>query len=112
MSPVPLRCLALVLLVALSACRGETSREPPVHLNPNMDQQARFDAQEESVFFADGRAMRAQVPGSVAVGELAEDDHLHRVLVHEPCPVYGLVLMVHPGDRDIVPIDDAQDCFT
>ncbi len=68
----------LVALWVMSGCRGTPSAEPPVHLNLNMDFQSRFDPQEANPFFADGRAMRPQVTGTVARGELHEDDHLYR----------------------------------
>ena len=69
--------LAVACSMALVGCRGDTSDRPPVHLNQNMDFQARFDAQESSAFFADGRAMRPQVAGTVAMGELNDDPHLY-----------------------------------
>lgn len=65
--------LVLVALVALTGCRGSTSDAPPVHINPNMDQQQRFDPQEANRFFEDGRAMRLPVAGTVARGFLKED---------------------------------------
>jgi len=62
--------LGLVLL-ALSGCaRGCTSSRPPVHLNPNMDIQPRYEPQAASAFFYNGQAMRPPVPGTVARGEL------------------------------------------
>jgi mono/diheme cytochrome c family protein len=85
--------LALRLIpavVVLTACQGNRSDLPPVHLVHNMDFQARFDAQEENPFFqpvdcaaalnhgCKGRAMRPPVPGTVAVGHLKDDDELHR----------------------------------
>lgn len=57
----------------LAGCRGSVSEKPPIHLNPNMDAQERFEAQEANPFFADGRAMRQPVPGTVARGMLKED---------------------------------------
>lgn len=63
----------LAVFVVLSGCRGSLSDSPPVHLNPNMDQQQRFDAQEANRFFEDGRAMRLPVAGTVARGFLKED---------------------------------------
>lgn len=52
---------------ALSACtQGATSELPPIHLLQNMDFQQKFEAQEKSTFFKDGRAMRLPVPGTVA----------------------------------------------
>ncbi len=61
----------------LSACRGTLSDDPPIHINPNMDAMERFEAQEENSFFADGRAMRPPVPGTVARGLLREDVAFH-----------------------------------
>ncbi|MCB9555417.1 MAG: c-type cytochrome [Deltaproteobacteria bacterium] len=42
-----------------------------------MDQQARYDPQEPNPFFEDGRAMRLDVPGTVARGELNADPHYY-----------------------------------
>ncbi len=64
---------ALLGGMILAGCRGGVSEEPPIHLNPNMDAQERFEAQEANPFFADGRAMREPVPGTVARGMLKED---------------------------------------
>lgn len=63
----------LAALVVLPGCRGSLSDAPPVHINPNMDRQQRFEAQEANAFFADGRAMRLPVAGTVARGFLKED---------------------------------------
>ncbi|HVS15182.1 MAG TPA: cytochrome c [Thermoanaerobaculia bacterium] len=59
--------------LALAGCRGTPSPWPPIHLNPNMDDQPRLDSQEASVFFYDGKGMREPVPGTVARGELRQD---------------------------------------
>jgi mono/diheme cytochrome c family protein len=56
--------LALLTLV-VSGCRGGTFSEPPIHFQQNMDQQDRFEAQEANDFFADGRASREYVEGTV-----------------------------------------------
>jgi len=61
----------------LVACQGDFSSEPPVHLNQNMDQQNRFEGQEETSLFEDGRAMRNHVHGTVAVGSLRDDPRMH-----------------------------------
>lgn len=65
--------LAGVLLVG---CQGSISDQPPIHVNPNMDWQERFEAQEANPFFADGRAMRAPVSGTIARGFLQDDVEL------------------------------------
>lgn len=69
------------LLAVAGGCRGQSSDEPPIHLNPNMDDQAYYQAQEPSTLFANNMAMRPEVPGTVAVGELREDDHLYRGMI-------------------------------
>lgn len=62
----------------MSCYRGKPSEDTAIHLNPNMDSQAKYEAQEESVFFTDRSTMRMPVPGTVARGELREDDAYYR----------------------------------
>jgi hypothetical protein len=62
--------LALVLLTLSGCARGCTSSRPPIHLNPSMDDQPRYDPQAASAFFYNGAAMRPPVQGTVARGEL------------------------------------------
>ncbi len=73
------RVLALTTMIVagLAGCRGMRSSSPPVHLNPNMDNVTYLEAQEPTNLFADGRAMRPQVDGTVAQGELRDDWHLN-----------------------------------
>lgn len=61
---------AIALPAVLTSCRGTISKKPPVHPNMNMDQQKRFEPQEENDFFADKRAMRQPVKGTIARGHL------------------------------------------
>jgi mono/diheme cytochrome c family protein len=68
-------CLPLVAVLC-TGCRGEVSSDPPVHLLGDMDWQQKFQAQERNAMFADGRAMRPLVPGTVPQGALDEDDPL------------------------------------
>ena len=60
-------------MVIESCFRGSTSENPPIHLNPNMDDQPKYMAQAESGYFADGRTMRMPVEGTVARNELFAD---------------------------------------
>ena len=62
----------------ISCYRGKPSEDPPVHINPNMDSQQKYEAQEESQFFKDGLTMRPPVAGTVARGDLREDDAYYR----------------------------------
>ncbi len=66
--------LTTAALILLAGCRGNTSSEPPVHLNRNMDSQQKLLPQHSSGFFADGKTMRTPPEGTVARGELREDD--------------------------------------
>ena len=67
--------VSIALCLAATGCvRGCRSSRPPIHLNPNMDDQPRYDPQEAGRFFYDGMAMRAPVAGAVARGELGEDE--------------------------------------
>lgn len=69
--------IGLALLITLFGCaRERPSSKPPIHLNPNMDNQPKYKAQAESNFFEDGSAMRQPVAGTVAQGELRADDAL------------------------------------
>lgn len=63
----------LVLSLALGGCvRGCTSSRPPIHLNPNMDDQPRANALDASEFFYDGKAMRQPIAGTVARQDAVE----------------------------------------
>ncbi len=66
----------VVCLVGLVGCRGWESEKPPVHLIPNMDTQEKVKAYRKDTtgLFADGRSMQAPVEGTVALGQLEEDD--------------------------------------
>ncbi len=63
-------------LLSFSACRGWETEERPIHLIKNMDTQEKGKAyrRDTTGLFADGRMMRAPVEGTVAQGQLGEDD--------------------------------------
>ena len=67
--------LAAALL--LTGCRGMVSENSPIHPNPNMDWQEKFEAQEANPLFADNRSMRLPVAGTIARGLLREDARLY-----------------------------------
>lgn len=71
-----------LLGAALFGCRGGESEKPPVHLIPNMDTQekARAYRKDSSGLFADGRSMRTPIEGTVAQGQLFDDDLLYEGL--------------------------------
>ena len=65
--------LFLVLLFLTGCFRGAKFEEPPIHLNPNMDNQQKYRALEESYFFADGSTMRTPIEGTIARGQYHEN---------------------------------------
>jgi mono/diheme cytochrome c family protein len=69
---------AIVPFALFASAREGTTREPRIHAVPDMDWQPKYKAQKENTFFADGHATRPPVAGTVAIGELNDDDHLHR----------------------------------
>jgi mono/diheme cytochrome c family protein len=63
---------------ALAAyARESRSAKTRIHIVPDMDFQQKFKAQRMNTFFADRRADRPQEDGTIAVGELRDDDHLY-----------------------------------
>ena len=72
-SPLTRICTISVLAIFMFSCRGSIKKKPPIHPNMNMDQQNRFEAQEKNEFFADNRAMRQPVAGTVARNNLKID---------------------------------------
>jgi hypothetical protein len=67
------RAFIVAALIALAGCQGTPSERPPIHLNPNMDDQEKYQAYESSKFFADGSAMRTPPLGTVAQSVLLDD---------------------------------------
>jgi mono/diheme cytochrome c family protein len=65
--------LLMWMNIFISCSQERPSENPPVHLNPNMDDQAKYEAMEESQFFADKSAMRMPLEGTVARGQLNEN---------------------------------------
>lgn len=88
---------AAAMALALSGCgllRGCTSTRPPIHINPNMDDQPKMLPQAESAFFYDGSGMRLPVEGTVARGELREDDAFFRGVGPDGKPVATIPVTV------------------
>lgn len=68
--------LALVPFGAVVGARFRDSSEPPFHLVKDMDSQPRYRAQAANPFYADGRAQRPDVAGTVAFDGFTQDDAL------------------------------------
>lgn len=95
---------AAILLLAAAGTRGSVSRLPPIHLNPNMDDQPKYRPQAESLFFYAGSTSLAPVEGTIARGELREDTALFTgksdfgSFVSNPLPV-DAALLARGGER-------------
>lgn len=94
-------------LLGLSACRGGTATEPPVHIQRGMMTQDKGKPQRENPFFADHRTQRPPVEGTVGVaapdptdpvqtGREAEGEH--KLLSRMPVPV-TMPLLVRGRER-------------
>jgi mono/diheme cytochrome c family protein len=60
--------LSWVPLALIMRARVTTSPQPRIHIVPDMDNQPKYKAQSRNMMFADRRAMRPPVPGTVARG--------------------------------------------
>ncbi len=56
---------AALALIVMAGCES-SSRRPPREVFPDMKRQAKYKPQQEDTFFADARATRAPVPGTVS----------------------------------------------
>jgi mono/diheme cytochrome c family protein len=69
-----LKSFLIVGMTIFIGCSQERpSEKPPIHLNPNMDDQPKYEAMEESKFFLDKSSMRMPVEGTVARGQLNDN---------------------------------------
>ena len=60
--------LAVIAVVSLAGFRGTHSPKEPIEIFPDMVRNPRYDPQHETDFFADARAGRAPLPGTVPLG--------------------------------------------
>ncbi len=73
--------LSWVPLVLIARARVTTTTSPRIHLIQDMDNQDKLKPQSRNMVFADRRAMRPPVAGTVARGMAATDDALVRGLL-------------------------------
>jgi mono/diheme cytochrome c family protein len=69
--------LSFVPLALIARARVSNSPRPRLHLVPDMDSQPKFKPQAANPMFADTRAARPQVAGTVARGQWPRDEALH-----------------------------------
>lgn len=72
-----LTAAAAVPFALAAKARFSKSRAPRIHAIGDMDWQPKYKAQRQNPFFADTRAQREDVAGTVAVGELRNDQHFY-----------------------------------
>lgn len=103
-----LMLLALVPPALIARARVMKSSKTRIHLIQDMDNQPKYLTQSHNALFADRRAMRPVVPGTVARGELWEDDHHFRGLVN------GQWAATFPAQLEVNPLflQRGQDRFT
>ena len=70
-------CCALLWLMG-AGCSGQMPGQPPIDLFSDMDRQPSYKPQTASSFFENGQASRVPVAGTVARGQLKEDDAFYR----------------------------------
>jgi mono/diheme cytochrome c family protein len=73
--------ISILPFVLIARAKVMRSDAPRIQVVPDMDNQPKFKAQQANPLFADGRAMRSPVPGTVARGELRDDEHYYRGIV-------------------------------
>jgi len=85
--------LSFIPMAFLAKARVTGSTLPRIQVIPDMDNQPKFKAQAANPLFADDRAMRPHVPGTVARGELQPDErfaagrHGEEWVTNSPIPV-------------------------
>jgi len=70
--------VAMIPPLWIARDRSTKSDSPRVHPVPDMDYQPKFKTQAATTLFADGRTMRPPLAGTIAQGNLRDDDHLYR----------------------------------
>ena len=78
LSLLTLAVIAIIPPLMIARARVVKSSKPRWHTFIDMDYQPRFRAQTPSTLFADGRADRLPVPGTVARDQLRDNDPLYR----------------------------------
>ena len=71
-------CSSLLPPLLIARYRAVPKSQPRIHPILDMDLQPKYLPQGASPLFADGRAMRPPVPGTVAQDQLDADDHFYR----------------------------------
>jgi len=69
------KTINILIIILLFGCQEMPSKKTPIHLNPNMDSQERFDPQEKQYFYDTTVAKkRNPVEGTIPPGYLKDDN--------------------------------------
>ncbi|MEL6895366.1 MAG: quinol:electron acceptor oxidoreductase subunit ActD, partial [Planctomycetota bacterium] len=95
----------LIPVMLVLQMRFSTSGKPRFHIFHDMDYSPAKDAQQGTTVFADARAMRPDVLGTVARGQMVDMDFNTGIQVEElaktdPTRVQRLVTLVQSGEKD------------
>lgn len=71
---------ALIPFAIAAKARSSYSKSPHIHIFPDMDFQPKYKSDAQNDLFADGRANRGQLDGTIARGQLNADDVFYRGL--------------------------------
>jgi mono/diheme cytochrome c family protein len=78
---IVLTILALIPPALIARSRSVNNDRRRIHLIQDMDFQGKFQPQQVNPMFADGRAMRPPIKGTVSLDNLDLDDHFNRGVV-------------------------------
>ncbi|MCC7146286.1 MAG: cytochrome c [Phycisphaeraceae bacterium] len=87
--------LSWIPLALIARARTSLSDKPRIQLMQDMGVQPRYGPQAGSAVFADGRAMRLPVAGTVARGRVEDDDHFDRGYALAADPQTGATEVVY-----------------
>lgn len=80
------------LTLTIGCFRGTTTERPSIHLNPNMDDQEKFEPFEKNTFFKDESSMRMPVEGTVAQDDAIEPEDANIHMKKNPLPLTSSVM--------------------
>ena len=70
-----IKYIYIFIALLFFGCQGMPSKKPPIHLNPNMDNQERYDPQEKQYFYnSEDVAKRNPIEGTIPYGHYKEDN--------------------------------------
>ncbi len=75
---------ALIPFAIAAKARNSHSPDPHIHIFPDMDFQPKYKSDQAMDLFADGRANRGEIPGTVSLDQVPGEDLFFRGLEGEP----------------------------